>query len=226
MPSRPANVSLIHRRCPGPSAAPGREQTHQPEPDHLTLCSMSVVWPATCAESLARDHAAPASTLALVKATSLACGRSRPLAWCSRPRNRATLPAKPLDGALVGVQHLVPTAVIARASLADLALGLLPAAVLEDDRRAVAVRREGQLDLRGHLVDRSTRMPRHTQSARELVVEHLAPHGLAAVLGPLDETPAVPVLEGDGVAVLQEDPVLVQRPPGGDLLREDAERSF
>src|SRR5438128_1261364 len=41
MPSRPANVSLIHRRCPGRSAAPGREQTHQPEPDPLTFCSMS-----------------------------------------------------------------------------------------------------------------------------------------------------------------------------------------
>jgi hypothetical protein len=41
MPSRPANISLIHRRCPGPSAAPGREQTHQREPDPLTLCSIS-----------------------------------------------------------------------------------------------------------------------------------------------------------------------------------------
>jgi len=35
MPSRPANVSLIHRRCPGWSAAPGREAAHQPEPDLL-----------------------------------------------------------------------------------------------------------------------------------------------------------------------------------------------
>ena len=34
---------------------------------------------------LARDHAARESTLALVKASSLACGRVRPLAWCSRP---------------------------------------------------------------------------------------------------------------------------------------------
>jgi cupin 2 domain-containing protein len=32
----------------------------------------------------------------LPRPTGLACGRSRPLAWCSRPRNRATLPAKPL----------------------------------------------------------------------------------------------------------------------------------
>src|SRR5207249_8987861 len=45
--------------------------------------------------SLARDHPAPESTLALVKAASLAYGRSRPLAWCSRPRKRATSPARP-----------------------------------------------------------------------------------------------------------------------------------
>src|SRR5207244_2686723 len=48
------------------------------------------------ASSLSRDHAAPEPTLALVKAASLACGRSRPLAWCSRPRKRATSPARPL----------------------------------------------------------------------------------------------------------------------------------
>src|SRR5439155_18864 len=36
---------------------------------------------------LARDHAAPESTLALTKAPSLGCERVRPLAWCSRPRN-------------------------------------------------------------------------------------------------------------------------------------------
>ena len=33
----------------------------------------------------------------LSRPTGLACVRSRPLAWCSRPRNRATSPAKPLD---------------------------------------------------------------------------------------------------------------------------------
>src|SRR5436305_7380132 len=38
---------------------------------------------------LARDHAAPESTLALAKAASLGCARVRPLAWCSRPRNSA-----------------------------------------------------------------------------------------------------------------------------------------
>src|SRR6266496_2001456 len=55
-----------------------------------------VAWPATLAGSLGREHAAPESTLALVKAASLACGRSRPLAWCSRPMKRATSPARPL----------------------------------------------------------------------------------------------------------------------------------
>src|SRR5205814_4572655 len=46
---------------------------------------------------LARDHAAPESTLALAKAASLGLERVRPLAWCSRPRNSAAL----LEGALV-----------------------------------------------------------------------------------------------------------------------------
>src|SRR5438067_13627201 len=46
---------------------------------------------------LARDHAAPESTLALAKAASLGRERVRPLAWCSRPRNSAAL----LEGALV-----------------------------------------------------------------------------------------------------------------------------
>src|SRR5436189_4548094 len=41
---------------------------------------------------LARDHAAPESTLALAKATSLGRGRVRPLAWCSRPRSSTALP--------------------------------------------------------------------------------------------------------------------------------------
>src|SRR5207248_9825100 len=45
---------------------------------------------------LARDHAAPESTLALSKANQPCCGRVRPLAWCSRPRSSAAL----LDGAL------------------------------------------------------------------------------------------------------------------------------
>src|SRR2546421_1415918 len=46
---------------------------------------------------LARDHAAPESTLALAKAASLGRERVRPLAWCSRPRNSAAL----LEGALM-----------------------------------------------------------------------------------------------------------------------------
>jgi drug/metabolite transporter (DMT)-like permease len=40
----------------------------------------------------ARDHAAPGTTLALAKATSLGCGRVRPLAWCSRPGTAAASP--------------------------------------------------------------------------------------------------------------------------------------
>src|SRR5205814_4960207 len=44
---------------------------------------------------LARDHAAPKSTLALAKAASLGRERVRPLAWCSRPRSSTAL----LEGA-------------------------------------------------------------------------------------------------------------------------------
>src|SRR5437773_6528085 len=46
---------------------------------------------------LARDHAAPESTLALSKADQPCCGRVRPLAWCSRPRDSAAS----LEGALM-----------------------------------------------------------------------------------------------------------------------------
>src|SRR6266536_1681942 len=46
---------------------------------------------------VARDHAAPGTTLALAKAISLVRGRVRPLAWCSRPRSSAAL----LEGALM-----------------------------------------------------------------------------------------------------------------------------
>src|SRR5207302_3164275 len=47
--------------------------------------------------SLARDHPAPESTLVLTKGASLGCGRVRPLAWCSRPRNSTAL----LEGAFM-----------------------------------------------------------------------------------------------------------------------------
>ena len=41
MPSRPANVSLIHRRCSGRSAAQDQEDNPSTEPHPLTFCSMS-----------------------------------------------------------------------------------------------------------------------------------------------------------------------------------------
>src|SRR5436190_2270949 len=50
---------------------------------------------------LARDHAAPESTLALAKAASLGRERVRPLAWCSRPRNSAAS----LEGQLMASWH-------------------------------------------------------------------------------------------------------------------------
>jgi hypothetical protein len=54
MPSRPANVSLIHRRCSGRSAAQGREDNPSTEPHPLTICSMSEP------EGSRGDRAAPA----------------------------------------------------------------------------------------------------------------------------------------------------------------------
>src|SRR5881409_2849463 len=57
---------------------------------------------------LARDHAAPESTLALSKADQPCCGRVRPLAWCSRPRNSAALPAgAPMNDVLLVVVIVV-----------------------------------------------------------------------------------------------------------------------
>ncbi len=41
MRSRPGNVSLIHRRSPGPSAAPSRKVNPQALTHRLTSCSMS-----------------------------------------------------------------------------------------------------------------------------------------------------------------------------------------
>src|SRR5437870_2209556 len=41
MRSRPANVSVIHRRCRRPSAAQDREATQHPKSDPLTFCSKS-----------------------------------------------------------------------------------------------------------------------------------------------------------------------------------------
>src|SRR5436190_19602024 len=51
--------------------------------------------PSNTCRLLARDHAAPESTLALATAASLGRERARPLAWCSRPRSSTAL----LEGA-------------------------------------------------------------------------------------------------------------------------------
>src|SRR5205823_12497775 len=59
-------------------------------------CCLSAPPSNTC-RLLARYHAAPESTLVLTKASSLGCGRVRPLAWCSRPRSSTAS----LAGALV-----------------------------------------------------------------------------------------------------------------------------
>src|SRR5436305_14628342 len=73
---------------------------------------------------LARDHAAPESTLALAKAASLGRERVRPLAWCSRPRNSAAL----LEGALA-----LRRRVLGRALRRDRRRGDAAAVVTADD---------------------------------------------------------------------------------------------
>src|SRR5436189_2804728 len=55
----------------------------------LSLIGSTSAPPSNACRPLARDHAAPGTTLALAKATSLGRGRVRPLAWCSRPSDSA-----------------------------------------------------------------------------------------------------------------------------------------
>src|SRR5439155_12782521 len=126
----------------------------------------------------------------------------------------------------VCLQHARPAAVVACAALAPLGREVLPAAVFEDDDRAVLVARERDLDLGRVVTAVASGMPREAHAARDFVVENLAPHVLAAVLRPLDQAPAVAVLEAHRLGVLEIDPVLAERPPVGDLLREDTECSL
>src|SRR5438034_11655998 len=80
-----------------------------PASDSAKPVSSSGAPPSNTCRLLARDHAAPESTLALSKAHQPCCGRVRPLAWCSRPRSStASLAgalgagAQPGDADLVG----------------------------------------------------------------------------------------------------------------------------
>src|SRR6266516_3643132 len=82
----PKNQKTLGRSRRGRSRSPGRGRA----------VSISAP-PSNACRLLARDHAAPESTLALAKAASLGRGRVRPLAWCSRPRSSAAL----LEGALM-----------------------------------------------------------------------------------------------------------------------------
>src|SRR5215217_2311072 len=102
MPSRPANVSLTYRRCPGPSAAPAREEIHPTEPSPLTSCSMSDPGRLQRCDVEERIHA-QSEVHGLVRRRHAGLGidpatapiavaeRSRPPARC--PRDGADLPA-------------------------------------------------------------------------------------------------------------------------------------
>ncbi len=96
----PSTASSRLARCA--AASPGRRKPGGLSPGHWRTSGLT----GNVAGSLGRDPAAPESPLPRVKAASLAGGRSRPLAWCSRPRKRATSPARPLEPKQP--LHLVP----------------------------------------------------------------------------------------------------------------------
>src|SRR5436309_14405097 len=62
--------------------------------------------PSNARRLLARDHAAPESTLAFAKAAGLGRSRVRSPAWCSRPRNSPASLAGTLGRRLVGRFHV------------------------------------------------------------------------------------------------------------------------
>src|SRR5215207_3372556 len=125
-----------------------------------------------------------------------------------------------LDRVPVRLEHAVPAAVVAGARLGAV-LELLPTGVHELDARPVAFWRERDLKLGvGRLVG-EPRTPGELQPRGRLPGEDLAPDRLAPVLRALDD---LVVAEGQPLGLLAEDAVLVERPPGLDPVREDAER--
>src|SRR5215211_7502265 len=125
-----------------------------------------------------------------------------------------------LDRVPVRLEHAVPAAVVAGARLGAV-LELLPTGVHELDARPVAFWRERDLKLGvGRLVG-EPRTPGELQPRGRLPGEDLAPDRLAPVVRALDD---LVVAEGQPLGLLAEDAVLVERPPGLDPVREDAER--
>src|SRR3954454_8062492 len=65
MPSQPAHISLIHRRCPRPSSRQDRRPVHQPEPHPLTfppyqeLHSGTLAQPTVCPPVTVRGGGVP-----------------------------------------------------------------------------------------------------------------------------------------------------------------------
>src|SRR5438034_3559484 len=119
-----------------------RSPARSPTSQHRTRATRCPSAPSSNAcRLLARDHAAPESTLALAKAASLGRERVRPLAWCSRPRSSAALlegctahgqrgltqPAgpspSPAEGAHVKRQRLILVATAAVLTAVALTLG-------------------------------------------------------------------------------------------------------
>src|SRR5256886_8884714 len=105
-----------------------RSPARSPTSQHRTRATRCPSAPSSnTGRLLARDHAAPESTLALAKASSLGRERVRPLAWCSRPRSSAAL----LEGALMlaadwaGVAQQVVAGLSSGGTYATLAVALV-----------------------------------------------------------------------------------------------------
>src|SRR5256885_1292920 len=90
----PSATASTRTTCRSPARSPTSQHRTR-----ATRCPSAP--PGNTCRLLARDHAAPESTLALAKAASLGCERVRPLAWCSQPRNSAASP----EGALMRHQR-------------------------------------------------------------------------------------------------------------------------
>src|SRR3712207_2872150 len=88
---------------------------------------------------LARDHAAPDATLGLAQAPGLACGRVRPLAWCSRPRTWTASPEGALSAVAAAALVADDDAVVERDDAPAHLVDHLAVVRRHDDRRAGAV---------------------------------------------------------------------------------------
>ena len=118
----------------------------------------------------------------------------------------------------ISAEDSVPAAVVVRA-----ALRVVPAAVLEVDSRALALRREANLHLRRSAL--GVHAPAEDEPLWRLPGDHVRPVGLSPVGGALVDPAADALVEDHGNAVV-EDRVRLARPPVVHPLRERLERGL